>query len=135
MNSSNEMIDSVRALLRDTILPEIKSDIARTRARQIMATLRDIDWDEAPLALLRENIQLEAIVRTWTDVFVPTGSGEALPHYDAARARNAELRREVAQHFRGMLEAGWTPVHVEVTRLLADCAGQRKQRRRASPSE
>jgi hypothetical protein len=95
-NSGNQLIDSVRALLREAVLPELQSDIARARLRQVMATLRDVDWDEAPLALLRENALLQGLVESWGGL-VP--AAEAVPGYEALAARNAALRRQVAEHF------------------------------------
>lgn len=127
--AGNQLIDSVRALLRDTLMPELQSDIARARLRQIMATLRDVDWDEAPFTLLHENLILESLLRQWDGDAHPAQAPSATS-FSAAAAINQDLRRKIAHHLANAND-GWTQAHAKAARVLADCAHRRAQKRQA----
>ena len=132
-NTSNELIDSARALLRDIVLPEVKSDLARARLRQILATLRDVDWDEAPLAAMRENTVLQGLLASWgTQPDAAAGAG--VPRFHEIVGRNTALRRQLAEAFAASPAQGWTDAHAQAARVLADCARARGEKRRAAGS-
>lgn len=54
-------IEGVRRLLREAIGPELTSEQAVFTLRRIMAVLRETDWNDAGLALIRENEMLQAL--------------------------------------------------------------------------
>lgn len=123
MNTPNEMIAAVRDLLREVILPELDSELARARLRQVMATLRAVDWDETPLSLLRENQALRQFIATWGAPVAPADAVGA-PYADVRR-HNTLLRAQLARHF---LQPGlhWSPAHRIAAQILADCAAAQK---------
>ncbi|MCC7099861.1 MAG: hypothetical protein IT500_09745 [Rubrivivax sp.] len=127
MNTARELIKAVRELLRDVVLPEVKSDIARARLQQVMATLRDVDWDEAPLALLRENDALRTLAQRLAIARLPPSAG-SLSHHDDLLNENRALRAAIAAHF-AWTPAAWDETHAEAARVLADCASDRRGRR------
>lgn len=126
MNTARELIKAVRELLRDAVMPEVKSDIARARLQQVMATLRDVDWDEAPLALLRENNALRALAQRLAISGLPSAAG-ALPRHGDLLSENRALRAAIATHF-ARRPAAWDETHAEAARVLADCAADRRGR-------
>lgn len=48
-----ETIAGVRRILRDVVEPEVASDYARSRLREVRAVLAQIDWDDAALTVRR----------------------------------------------------------------------------------
>ena len=58
-----ELAAGVRALLRETVRPELAADERRHQFRRLMAVLRDVRWDEAAFDLLKENAALEDMLR------------------------------------------------------------------------
>lgn len=128
--SNNQLIDSVRALLRSIVLPELQSDLARARLRQILATLRDVDWDETPLTVLRENETLEALLENWGAEVQGRDDRVAL-HFDELARRNADLRRQLASRISEDDGNAWTQNHADTAEALANCAAARGSKRRA----
>lgn len=128
--SNNQLIESVRALLRSVVLPELQSDLARARLRQILATLRDVDWDETSLAVLRENDSLEALLETWGGQ-VQGRDRRVEPHFDELARRNADLRRQLSLRLSEDAGNAWTQAHADTAQALAECAAARGAKRRA----
>jgi hypothetical protein len=58
----SEVIEGVRRILRDVVAPEVSSEYARSRLRAVLAVLAEVDWDDAPLRLLRDNQDLQTLL-------------------------------------------------------------------------
>ncbi|MCR5980595.1 hypothetical protein GDN83_23200 [Gordonia jinghuaiqii] len=56
----SEIISGIRAILDDTIAPELTSDHARSRLIEIRAVLAQIDWDNAGFELVARADSLAA---------------------------------------------------------------------------
>lgn len=59
----SELIAGVRAVLKDTVLPDLGSEHARTRVVEIRALLAQVDWDDAGFGLVRRNAALADALR------------------------------------------------------------------------
>lgn len=59
----NQIVDGIRALLRESVLPGTESEQVKADLRRIMAVLRDTDWNEFAFALLRENAALAELAQ------------------------------------------------------------------------
>lgn len=121
--TNNQMIVNIRNILRDVVMPELRSELARARLRSVLATLRDVDWDEAPLALMRENEALQAMLDGWF------GAASARPAAALSMAsvleRNEQLRAQLATHFASAAGEGWGPRHQQAAKVLGACASDR----------
>ena len=121
--TNNQMIGNIRNILRDVVMPELQSDLARARVRSVLATLRDVDWDEAPLALMRENEALQAMLDGWSGAAaVPQAAQLSMA---AVLERNEQLRTQVAAHFGSEAGEGWGPQHQHAAMVLGACARDR----------
>lgn len=58
-----ETIAGVRRILRDVIEPELASDHARSRLREVRAVLAQIDWDDAAVQVRRSTARHRAALR------------------------------------------------------------------------
>lgn len=54
----SEVIEAIRRILRDDVLPELTSPAARARVAEIRGVLAAVDWDDIALTHLRETRQL-----------------------------------------------------------------------------
>ena len=54
----SEIITGIRAILDETIAPELTSDHARSRLSEIRAVLAQVDWDDAAFALKARAVTL-----------------------------------------------------------------------------
>ncbi len=122
--TNNQMIGNIRNILRDVVMPELQSDLARARVRSALATLRDVDWDEAPLALMRENEALQALLDGWSSEAAAPPQA-ALPSMASVLERNERLRAQVAAHFASEAGEGWGPQHQQAAKVLGACARDR----------
>jgi hypothetical protein len=142
-----EVIAGVRRVLRDVVEPEVASDYARSRLREVRAVLAQLDWDDAALSVRRQQDTMLGLLngaREWIagdgarasafgDLFprlssadAETEGAETLAELNAAHATTAALVVEV-----GDALAAWTREHPEDTgaldvrrRLLSGLAGQ-----------
>jgi hypothetical protein len=57
-----ETITQIRRLLKDVIEPDLQSDYARSRLREIRAVLAQTDWDDAAAGLAATNTELAELV-------------------------------------------------------------------------
>lgn len=57
-----ELVANVRRILRDVVEPEVGSEYARTRLREVRAALAQVDWDDAGLDLARDTEALRALL-------------------------------------------------------------------------
>jgi hypothetical protein len=96
-----EVIAGVRRVLRDVVEPEVGSEYARSRLREVRAVLAQIDWDDATLTLRREwatrrSLLLEA--RTWLAAGTDRGSesGDLLSRLPDGGEPAAETFAQVA---------------------------------------
>jgi hypothetical protein len=121
--TNNQMIGNIRSILRDVVMPEMQSELARARLRSVLATLRDVDWDDAPFALMRENEALQALVDGWSRDAAPRAL--APPSMSAALERNDALRARIAEHFASAAGEGWGPQHQQAAQVLGACARDR----------
>ncbi|GLZ15954.1 hypothetical protein Acsp04_61890 [Actinomadura sp. NBRC 104425] len=122
-----ETIAGIRRILRDVVEPEVGSEYARQRLREVRAVLAQIDWDDAALRLRRRDQALRGLLadaRTWIEAdparrrafadLLPqlAGPGEPVPEelaaLNAVHARHAAVLTEVA----GRL-ATWLRAHPE----------------------
>jgi hypothetical protein len=72
--SPAEIIAGVRAILADTIAPELRSDHARSRLSEIRAVLAQIDWDNAGFVLRARTTELAlrlSAAGPWVPVELP----------------------------------------------------------------
>lgn len=122
----NDLIASVRNLLRDVVATELQTDVARARLRQVMALLRDVDWNDAALVLWRENTALADLLTRWGAQ--PSPQTDIVLRYESLASRNAELRALLAGCIAAMPD-GWTRNHAEAAKVLAACAGERSKGR------
>ena len=121
--TNNQMIGNIRNILRDVVMPELQSDLARARVRSVLATLRDVDWDEAPLALMRENEALQAMLDGWSGAAAVSQAAQL--SMAAVLERNEQLRTQVAAHFASEAGEGWGPQHQQAAMVLGACARDR----------
>lgn len=121
--TNNQMIVNIRNILRDVVMPELQSELARARVRSVLATLRDVDWDEAPLALMRENEALQGLLDGWAGT-APAPQALTLS-MEAVLERNAQLRSRLAAHFASAAGEGWGPRHQQAAQVLGECARDR----------
>jgi hypothetical protein len=117
-----EVIAGVRRILRDVVEPEVGSEYARTRLREVRAVLAQVDWDDAALQVRRGRDTLQELIAECHDWMSGVAGGEAafshllprlvpvdraapetLAELNAAYAADATLLAEVS----GAL-AGWT---------------------------
>ncbi|MDO3402754.1 hypothetical protein QWI29_22160 [Mycolicibacterium neoaurum] len=66
----SEIIAGIRAILADTIAPELTGDHARSRLAEIRAVLAQVDWDDAAFTLKRRATGLAVALRDalqWVD--------------------------------------------------------------------
>ncbi|MDT3445630.1 MULTISPECIES: hypothetical protein [unclassified Pseudofrankia] len=90
-----ETIAGVRAVLRDVIEPEVRSDFARARLREIRAVLAQIDWDDAAL---RVRHRTDLVVGLLADIDEWVGAdGDRRDHF-------ADLARRIRSLSDGPLE-------------------------------
>ena len=57
-----ELIAQVRRVLRDVVEPEVGSEYARQRLREVRAVLAQVSWDDAGLVLARDTASLRALL-------------------------------------------------------------------------
>jgi hypothetical protein len=57
-----EVIAGVRRILRDVVAPDVSSDYALSRLRAVLAVLAEVDWNDAPLRVLRDNHDLRTLI-------------------------------------------------------------------------
>lgn len=70
----SEIITGIRAVLADTIAPELNSEHARSRLAEIRSVLAQVDWDNAGFALQKQCCSLAAALtqgQQWTRQAVP----------------------------------------------------------------
>lgn len=122
-----ETIAGIRRILRDVVEPEVGSEYARQRLREVRAVLAQIDWDDAALRLRRRDEGLRGLLaetRAWIEAaperreafadLLPRLAGpdepvpEELAELNDAYARHAAALTEVA----GRL-ASWLRAHPE----------------------
>jgi hypothetical protein len=120
-----EVISGVRRILRDVVEPEVGSEFARSRLREVRAVLAQVDWDDAALQVRRDRDTLRALnaeSRAWmladparaaafeglASPITPSDGPEPEPFTDlnASYAAEAALLAEVS----GAL-ARWTGEH------------------------
>lgn len=154
----NQMVDGMRALLRESVLPRIESDEATADARRIMVVLRDTDWNEFGFALLRENAALAGLAAQaleWSVAQVsrqahfaplrPTlhASQDGASRDDSfarAQQRNLELRKALAD-FVDQCPLGPDPpgfegleqLRARMASVLAEIAAAAPSRRQRAP--
>jgi hypothetical protein len=58
-----ETISGIRRILRDVVEPEVGSEYARARLREVRAVLAQIDWDNAGIRLNQDALALQALLR------------------------------------------------------------------------
>ena len=58
----SETIAGIRTILRDVVEPEVGSEHARSRLREVRAVLAQIDWDDALLHLRRRCEHVRALL-------------------------------------------------------------------------
>jgi hypothetical protein len=121
--TNNQMIGNIRNILRDVVMPELQSDLARARVRSVLATLRDVDWDEAPLAVMRENEALQGLLDGWAQA-ADASQAQTLS-MAAVLERNEQLRSRLAAHFASAAGEGWGPQDEQAARVLGECARDR----------
>lgn len=157
----NQMVDGIRAVLRETVLPASASDETQIAVRQIMVVLRETDWDEFAFALLRENAALAALAgeaaawigaqheRQAAFTGLQTGlkaGAEGLSEdgsFAHARQRNLELRKALADfvdgcaaHHASPVLDGFAQLRARMACGLADIAAAGPvRRRRPAPRE
>lgn len=117
-----ETIAGIRRILRDVVEPEVGSDYARSRLREVRAVLAQIDWDDAALRL-REGTQTHRLllqeVLDWAtadpgrprglaglDVPPPDDAGTSFADLNAARTAVAARLVEAAR-----LLGTWSRAH------------------------
>lgn len=121
-----ETIAGVRRILRDVVEPEVGSEYARSRLREVRAVLAQIDWDDAALHLRRQSdamLELLAETRAWIDADpararefadvdlqppTPARGTESFTELNSVRARCGELLANVADRL-----AVWIRSHPE----------------------
>lgn len=65
----SEVVRGIRRVLADVVAPDLQSEYARLRVREIRTVLAQVDWDEIALTYLRETQELSALaddVIRWT---------------------------------------------------------------------
>lgn len=70
----SEIIAGVRAILAETIAPELTTEHARSRLAEIRAVLAQIDWDNSGFELISRTERLSGALRDarpFTDVELP----------------------------------------------------------------
>lgn len=109
----NELIAGIRAVLRETIGPELAGSPAVAALRRIMVILKETDWNEAAFLVRDENRVLADIagaVEAWLRAsgfpaaalpdLAPGGDAEG--SFRAIAARNAALRGALADFVSGV---------------------------------
>jgi hypothetical protein len=120
-----EVIAGVRRVLRDVVEPEVGSEYARTRLREVRAVLAQLDWDDASLQVQLERTRMRALLadaQAWmteaagsepvfealagrVEALIDT-EATTLAEHNSARATEAGLLVEVSDAL-----AGWTRAH------------------------
>lgn len=132
-----EVIEGVRRVLRDVVEPEVGSEYARSRLREVRAVLAQIDWDDAALRVREERNRIRDLLseaQVWIAAdderaralanldgrleASPTPQQEPLAEANASRAAEAALLIEVADAL-----AQWIAEHPD-----ADDAQQLRRR-------
>lgn len=93
----SETIAGIRRILKDLVEPEVRSEYARQRLREIRAVLAQIDWDDALLHLHRRDKAIQGLlteIREWIDA----DPGRARDLADLS-ARLGAVRDEPAETF------------------------------------
>jgi hypothetical protein len=117
-----EVIAGVRRILKDVVEPEVGSEYARSRLREIRAVLAQVDWDDAAFHLRRECDSLQdqlVAARSWIAAEpqrlaafeqVPQADGSSEPQ---TFAELNSARRELAAHLVTVLDAlaDWIQAH------------------------
>lgn len=100
----SEIIAGVRRILADVVEPEVTSDYARARLREVRAVLAQVDWDEAAPRLGERVAELRSTLddcRDWIDSDPARcahfgRSGVAFPDARAEASTFAELNANSA---------------------------------------
>lgn len=58
-----EVISGVRRILADVVDPEVRSEYARARLREVRAVLAQLDWDNAGLGLQSDVARMRQLLR------------------------------------------------------------------------
>jgi hypothetical protein len=127
MPTPNELVDSMRAILRDIVMPDLSSDLARARLRQVMSTLRDVDWQQSGLAALEER-GLLAKLASELGIAPPESATPPTSFLDLDR-ENSMLRQRIAEHFLQRSGTAWTELHRQAAVMLGRCASASTTRR------
>lgn len=105
-----ELANGIRALLRE-IAPEITSSRGLRYLRRVMATLRDVRWNEAGFDLLAENAALARMLHEFrpellagvlteglaTEIERLLGNRDAPASFEEANERNRALRFHICR--------------------------------------
>jgi hypothetical protein len=78
----SEIIAGVRAVLAETIAPELTSEHARSRLAEVRAVLAQIDWDSVGFDLMERAESLARVLREarrFADVELPEAPAEKNP--------------------------------------------------------
>jgi hypothetical protein len=103
-----QIIGGIRGILKDVVEPDLSSDYARGRLREVRAVLAQVDWNNAGVALARDNAAVEAMLHRHVarlagaaglsaliDLVQATLGGlipsAEVPTFEAVNARHAEL--------------------------------------------
>lgn len=131
-----EVIDGVRRILKDVIEPELGSEYARSRLREVRAVLAQVDWNDAAATVFTEQERYAAALATageWAaaapgrapllEVLAPVDAVRGLAFDDVVAARDGAAARLV-DFLRGL--DGWAGEHPEdpVTDLRAGLAAE-----------
>lgn len=117
-----ETIAGVRRILRDVVEPEVGSEYARARLREIRAVLAQVDWNDAALRMRAETETHQHMLREidrWAAADperreqLGTATMPPLPTSHASFAELAEVHTAVAGHLTEAVDrlAAWCRAH------------------------
>lgn len=111
----SETISGVRRILKEVIEPDLRTEYARTRLREIRAVLAQVDWDDAGLRLRRDDAVLSGLlteIRAWVDARPDPGPelaalrGRLVPDHDEPGETFAELNERHRTRAALLVDAG-----------------------------
>ena len=96
-----ETITQIRRLLKDVIEPDLQSDYARSRLREIRAVLAQTDWDDAAAGLAATNTEIggarHRVCRLGRGGPSTRAGRRALPAFDRGDPRPAVRRHRAVR--------------------------------------
>jgi hypothetical protein len=96
----SETISGVRRILKEVIEPDLQTEYARTRLREIRAVLAQVDWDDAVLRLRRSDEVVRALlaeIQGWADA-----QPDSTPELEGLRGKVVPKNEEPSQTFAGL---------------------------------